>query len=191
VVGSRGSIGSTSSKRSRGLALYLVLLAACSYIPARREMEQAGEVLGKVDSVAEVSTSCGGTFLATDGLCTDVTMRDGAHLRFEHVGFNSFGSTAVNVFVSEAGGLVPRVAGCEGIGPPNFHRDSPLGHHFRPTLIDVKDAAFRYREVLEAVEFWPQCPQYYEVQDRRGQHFRYCARRKGAAEEPPRPPCSR
>jgi hypothetical protein len=111
--------------------------------------------------------------------------KDGATLLFDRVGFNSFGSTAVNVFVSEAGGLVPRVAGCDGVGPPNFHRDSALGHHFHPPLIDLKDAKFRYREVLEEVEFWPQCPQYWEAQDKRGQNFRYCyigRARPGAAE---------
>jgi len=101
--------------------------------------------------------------LAGDRLCADVVTKDGATLRFEHVGFNSFGSAAANVFVVEAGGLVPRVASCEGVGAPNFHRSSPLGHHFHPTLVDVKDAVFRYREVLEEVEFWPQCPQYWEV----------------------------
>ena len=168
----------------------LVLLSACSYLPARREIVETTQALDRVDSVATVSTSCGGTFLATDRLCTEVTMRDGAHLRFEHVGFNSFGSTAINVFVAEAGGLVPRVASCDGVGPPNFHRNSPLGHHFHPTLIDLKDAVFRYREVLEEVEYWPQCPQYWELQDQRGQHFRYCAHRKGASEDPPRPTCS-
>jgi hypothetical protein len=127
--------------------------------------------------------------LASDSLCAEVLTKDGARLRFDRVGFNSFGSTASNVFVAEAGGLVPLVASCDGVGPPNFHRDSPLGHHFHPTLIDVKDAVFRYREVLEKVEFWPQCPQFYEVQDKRGQNYRYCTRRKGAAEEPPKPAC--
>ena len=170
--------------------LYLVLLGACSYMPARREMDRVKEVLGTVDTVAEVHLSCGGRVLASDSLCADVVMKDGARLRFDRVGFDSLGANAVNVFVAAAGGLVPRVASCAGTGAPNFHRDGALGHHFQPTLIDVKDAAFRYREILEEVEFWPQCPQYYEVQDKRGRHFRYCARRKDAAEEPPRPSCS-
>ena len=164
-----------------------LLVGACSYMPARREMEQPREVLSRVDSVADVVTSCGSTFLASDTWCTAVTMRDGARLRFEYVGFNSFGSNAVNVVVSEAAGLTPRVATCDGIGPPNFHRAAALGHHFQPTLIDVKDAVFRYREVLEEVQFWPECPQYWEVQDRRGANYRYCARKKDATEEPPRP----
>ena len=44
--------------------------------------------------------------VASDRLCTDVVMKDGARLRFDHVGFNSFGSTAMNVFVAKASGLV-------------------------------------------------------------------------------------
>ena len=172
----------------RSAALLLIaLMPGCAYLPGQREMERTQEVLRLIDSVAEVHFTCGGQFLASDSLCTDVAMKDGSRLRFERVGFNSFGSTAVNVFVAKAGGLVPRVASCVGVGAPNFHRDSALGHRFHPTLIDVKDAAFRYRDVYEEVEFWPQCPQFWEVQDKRGVNYRYCARRDGATEEPPRP----
>jgi hypothetical protein len=103
------------------------------------------------------------------------------------VGYKSFGPNAVNVVVSEADGLVPRIASCVGISSPNFHRDAPLGHHFQPTLIDVKDALTRSGEVLEEIQFWPQCPQSWEVQDKHGVNYRYCARRKNASEEPPRP----
>lgn len=156
-------------------------------MPGQREMARAEEVLRTVDTVREVHFTCGGSLLADDSLCAEVVMKDGATLRFERVGFNSVGSTAVNVYVGKAGSLSPRIASCRGVGAPNFHRSSALGHHFRPTLIDIKDAAFRYREVLEKVEFWPQCPQYYEVQDKRGENFRYCARRHGASEEPPPP----
>jgi hypothetical protein len=164
-----------------------LFVISCSYLPAQREKHRAEFLLETIDSVSEVHVSCGGEVLASDSLCTEVVTKDGAHLRFDRVGFNSFGSTAVNVFVSEAGGLVPRVASCDGVGPPNFHRDSPLGHHFHPTLIDLKDAVFRYREVLEEVEFWPQCPQYWQVQDSRGKNYGYCAHRKGASEDPPLP----
>jgi len=150
-------------------------------------MERATEVLGALNGVVMVNVGCGGSLLASDELCADVVMKDGARLRFEHVGFKSFGSTAVNVVVAMAGGLVPRIASCTGVSTPNFHRAGPLGHHFQPTLIDVKDAVFRHREILEEVQFWPQCPQTWEVQDKRGRHFRYCARREDAAEEPPKP----
>ncbi|MBM3809885.1 MAG: hypothetical protein FJW22_17080 [Acidimicrobiia bacterium] len=159
-------------------------------LPAQREVQRAEEVLRTIDTVAATSVGCRGTLLATNGLCVEVTMKDGARLTFDHVGFDAFGSTAVNVFVSEAAGLVPRIASCEGgVTSPNFHRVSALGHHFQPTLIDVKDAVFRYREVLEEVQFWPECPQYWETQDKRGANVRYCARKKTAVDEPPRPAC--
>lgn len=167
--------------------MVLLFCSACSFLPAERERDRAREILETVDSVSAIHFSCGGRILADDSLCVEVVTKDGAKLRFEHVGFNSFGSAAVSVYVVEAGGLVPRVASCEGVGAPNFHRDSPLGHHFQPALIDVKDAAFRYREVLEEVEFWPQCPQYWEAQDKRGRNFRYCAHRKETAGDPPLP----
>ena len=164
-----------------------VLSTGCSFLPAQREKDRAQDVLATVDSVSEVHFSCGGRVLASDSLCADVVTKDGARLRFDHVGSDSFGAAAVNVYVAEAGGLVPRVASCEGVSAPNFHRSSPLGHHFQPALIDVKDAVFRYREVLEEVQYWPQCPQYWEVQDSRGRNYRYCAHRKDAAEDPPSP----
>lgn len=165
----------------------IAVTMGCAYLPGRQEMERASQAIGTVDGVVMVNVGCGGSLLASDEWCADVVMKDGYRLRFEHVGFNSFGATAVNVVVGKASGLVPRVASCHGISPPNFHRSSPLGHHFHPTLIDVKDAVHRYREVLEEVEFWPQCPLYWEVQDKRGENFRYCTRRDGATEEPPKP----
>lgn len=170
-----------------GGAGVLAVTAACAYLPGEQEKRRVSEVLGAVDGVLMVNVECGGSLLASDEWCADVVMKNGYRLRFERVGFKSFGATAVNVVVAKASGLVPRIASCRGTGAPNFHRGGPLGHHFRPTLIDVKDAVFRYREVLEEVEFWPQCPLYWEVQDKRGENFRYCTRRDGATEEPPRP----
>lgn len=165
----------------------IAFAAGCAYLPGEQEKQRVSQELGTMDKVMMVDVGCGGSLLASDELCADVVMKDGYRLRFERVGFNSLGSTAVNVVVGKASGLVPRVASCRAIGPPNFHRSSALGHHFHPTLIDVKDAVHRYREVLEEVEFWPQCPLYWEVQDKRGENFRYCTRRDGATEEPPRP----
>jgi hypothetical protein len=169
------------------VCLEAVLSAGCSLLPGQQERARAEESLRTIDTVAEVHFMCGGSLLANEGLCADVVMKDGARLRFEHVGSHAFGTNAVNVFVAAADRLVPRVATCAGIGAPNFQRNSALGHHFNPVLIDVKDAAFRYREVLEEVEFWPQCPQYWEVQDRQGTNYRYCARTSASTDEPSRP----
>ena len=94
--------------------MVLLVLSGCSYLPAQREKDRAAFLLKSIDSVSEVHLSCGGGVLASDSLCAEVLTKDGAKLRFDHVGFNSFGSTATNVFVAEAGGLVPRVASCDG-----------------------------------------------------------------------------
>ncbi|MEO7157664.1 MAG: hypothetical protein ABI039_08890 [Vicinamibacterales bacterium] len=137
--------------------------------------------------VTLATVECGSAVLAGDAFCADVVMRDGTRFRFEHLGFHSLGPTAVSVVVAKADHLEPRVASCSGVGPANFQRTGPLGHHFNPRLIDLQEALTRYREVLEEVEFWPQCPQFYDVQSREGHAYRYCARREGDAAEPPRP----
>lgn len=179
VIGARGAIGAMG-------AMGLVL-GACSCTPAGRERAHAIETLSGIADVAQVSVGCEGRLLAADAWCADVVLKEGATLRFEKIGYNAFGPNAVNVVVAEAGGLVPRIASCTGVTAPNFHREAALGHHFSPTLIDVKEAVSRAREVLEEVQFWPQCPQSWEVQDRRGVNYRYCARRRDQHDEPPRP----
>ena len=160
--------------------------AGCSTLPANRECDHVSGLLSG-DGLRSLQVECEGRVFAGDNIKAVLEFHEGGTLNFERLGYNAFGSTAVNVFVSQANGLVPRVASCAGVGAPNFHRDAPLGHHFHPTLIDAKEAVTRYREVLEEVEFWPQCPQNWEVRDLRGQDYRYCARKKGATEEPPRP----
>jgi hypothetical protein len=160
---------------------------ACSYTPAGRERTHAYDTLRSMKELHQVSVGCEGAILASDSLCADVVTSEGKALGFERVGFNSFGANATNVVVSEAAGLVPRIASCESVTFPNFHRDAALGPHFSPTLIDVKDAVTRSGEVLEEVQFWPQCPQSWDVQDKRGVNYRYCVRRKDSNDEPPRP----
>jgi hypothetical protein len=167
--------------------LAAMLVTSCSYLPAKRECAHVEQQLAGVELVKSTNVECGGGMLAGDGARARVEMHDGAVLILEHLGFNAFGSSATFIVVGEASGLVPRIASCEGVASPNFHREAALGHHFQPTLIDTKEAVSRYRELLEEVEFWPQCPQNWEVEDKRGARFRYCARRKDATEEPPRP----
>ncbi len=143
--------------------------------------------IAEVEGIPSSQVECAAGVLAGDRITATLGFESGATLRFEKLGYHAFGANAVNIIVTEAGGLVPRVASCSGIAPPNFHRESVLGHHFAPTLIDVKEALSRHREVLEEVQYWPQCPQSWDVQDKRGHNYRYCARRKGAQDEPPRP----
>jgi hypothetical protein len=169
------------------LAVWCLFVAACSYTPAAQERARTEQTLRGLQSVVNVTVGCEATVFANDGLCADVTFNDDLSIKFERVGVNSFGSKAAHVIVAEASGLVPRVASCDGVGPPNFHRDAPLGHHFHPPLISLQNAVLRYHEVLEEVEFWPQCPQYWEMQDHRGVNYRYCSRASGNAAEPPAP----
>ena len=158
-------------------------------IPANRECEFVNRQLVGIEQMKSAHIECPTGVFANDGISARVEMSDGAVLKFEHLGFNAFTSNATNVVVAEASGLMTRVASCDGVFAANFHREAPLGHHLRPTLIDAREAVSRYRELQEEVEFWPQCPQYYEVQNRRGASFRYCAKKPGAPEEPPRPDC--
>lgn len=169
-------------------ALLAILLSACSYIPANREVTTAHDTLSALDGVKAVSIFCNeNTFFASNELCADVTLTDGATLRFERIGPSAFGSTAVNVVVGDAGGLVPRIASCNRVGSPNFWRGAALGHHFQPTLIDVKEAVIRHNEILEEVQYWPRCPMYWELQDGGGANYRYCAHRRDEPADPPRP----
>ena len=145
------------------------------------------EMLQVLEGVEQLTVGCDGGIFAGDGLCADIVMSDKTTLRFENVGYQSFGGPAVNVYLAEAAGLVPRVASCSTIGPPNIHRSGVFGHHFSPTIVDVTRAVSRHRELLEEVHYWPQCPQFWEVQDKSGVDYRYCARKKDAADEPPKP----
>ena len=169
------------------IAIVIIAISGCAYTPAGRERAHAEEMLRGMKTLQAASIGCGGTILANDSLCADVVTGEGKKLRFEYVGFKSFGPNATNVFIGEADGWVPRVATCSSVSMPNFHRDAPLGHHFQPTLIDVTEAITRSGEVLEEIQFWPQCPQSWEVQDKHGVNYRYCVRRKEAADDPPRP----
>jgi len=54
-------------------------------------------------------------------------------------------------------------------------RTGLFGHHFSPGLDDVSMAIRRRREVIEEFECWPQCPQFWEVQQASGPRYRYCA----------------
>ena len=166
----------------------LVLSVACE-LPANREVEFASSEIGKGAEIraSRVEKTESFALLASDTLIATVELRDGELIRFARVGYKSFGPNAVNVVIFEADGLVPRIASCAGVGFPNFHRGAPLGHHFQPSLIDVNEAVRRSGEVLEEIQFWPQCPQSWEVQDKRGVNYRYCVRRKDAIDEPPRP----
>ncbi len=140
-----------TTRRCTWCTLCTLCTLACSYTPAGRERAHVYEMLRAIPEVTQTSVGCEGAIFASDSLCADVITKEGA-LRFERVGAKSFGSSAVNVVVAEASGLVPRVASCTDVGPANFHHEAALGHHFSPTLIDIKDAVTRSGDVLEEIQ---------------------------------------
>lgn len=171
------------------LACVLALTAAACDTPATREMEFVAAEIAKLPDLrgSRVDRAPGFRLVASDTLTASVELRDGEVIRFARVGYNSFGANATNVVIADADGLVPRIASCTDAGFANFQSEGPLGHHFQPTLLDLTDAVKRAHEVLEEVQFWPQCPQSWEVQDKFGDNYRYCAHRAGEPADPPRP----
>jgi hypothetical protein len=164
-----------------------MLLAGCSYTPAGRERGHALDALSRIENVQQAKVGCAGAFFAGDSLCAGLILKSGQTLSFERVGFGSFVPSATAIVVSEAHGIEPRIASCTTVGPPNFHGDGALGGHFKPPLLTVTEAVERVADVIEEVEFWPRCPMSWDVQDRRGVNYRYCARKKSETTEPPRP----
>jgi hypothetical protein len=143
--------------------------------------------LSRIVNVQEAKVGCAGAFFSGDSLCAGIITKDGKILDFEQIGFSSFDARATAIVVAGAHGLEPRIASCTSSGPPNFHADAALGGHFDPPLINVTDAVERSGDVLEEVQFWPRCPMSWDVQDKRGVNYRYCARKKGETTDPPRP----
>ena len=164
--------------------------AGCGLAPAARERDHVIEQLKAQPSVADAAVGCDEGFEAGSKLCAEVLLSNGGVMRFAGVGYRSFGSSATSIRVAEAGGLAPRVRACgrdDVALTAEFHRDGLLGHHFSPGLQDLADALRRHQEVREEFEFWPRCPQFWDVQDDRGVNHRYCAQSINAPFEPPPP----
>lgn len=171
--------------------LACALAAGCTTAGAR-EREFVRQNLAVVPLVESVSTSCNDVRLFAGGdVCATVAVKGGAVFRFRRLGYDSFGRVPSRVRVEAAGGRSPLVVSCDSqSGFADFDRDGLFGHHFSPGLDGVAMAIGRGREVIEELEFWPQCPQFWELREREGQGalVRYCAHAaNGAAEAPPRP----
>lgn len=180
----------------RGVAVMVsaVLGTACE-LPATREQREAQQQIEAVPGVSRVNVACNDNFSAASDLCAEVALSDGTLMRFVGIGHRSFGSTASSVQVAEAGGLSPRVVTCRDQGPArvtdaaDFHRSGAFGHHVRPTLLDVSDAIRRRKELIVQLQFWPECPQFWEVVSKDGVYHRYCAHEAGVdSPAPPRHP---
>jgi hypothetical protein len=182
---------SRTCARLASAGLTLGLAAGCTTAGAR-EREFVRQNLAIIPLVESVRASCSNAVLfAGNDVCATVAMGEGAVLQFGALGYDSFGRVPSRVRLEAAGGRVPLVVSCDSsMDFADVGRDGLFGHHFSPGLDDVAMAIRRRREVIEEMEFWPQCPQFWELQQKAGPRYRYCAHPTGAAPEPPPRPCS-
>lgn len=180
----------------RGVAMTAAAMAgAACLLPATREERQIQNALGALPGVAHVMVGCNDNYSAASDLCATVTMRDGLSVHFVDVGYRSFGTTASSVRVAEAGGRAPYVVSCKAGGPviastaADFHRGGVFGHHLTPALLDLPEAIRRHRELAIQLQYWPECPQYWEGEGSDGMRHRYCAHSAGTAPVSPPRPC--
>jgi len=181
----------TAAVLRRRLVLVAVCLASACTLAGPREEEFVRLNLGIVTGVTSVEVACGSGWVAAKGdVCATVTLDTGAQLQFVEVGYKSFGSAPSRVRLAGAGGRSPLVVSCESqSGVAGLDRSGLFGHHFTPALEAVPEAVRRSREVIEELEFWPQCPQFWEVAGSQGGTYRYCAHATGGTVEPPPRPC--
>lgn len=171
------------------------LLAAClttgCMLAGTREQEFVRAHIETIPGVESVRVSCGdGLLFAGAGVCATIAMSEGALMQFLSLGYQSFGPVPSRVRLTAAGGRSPLVVSCDGqAGFADVDRAGLFGHHFSPAIDGVADAIRRRRDVIEELEFWPQCPQFWEVQEKHGTAYRYCGHAAGEAGEPPPRPC--
>ena len=166
------------------------LAAACTTAGAR-EREFVRQNLAIIPLVESVRASCNDAVLFAGGeVCATVAMGEGTILQFGGLGYDSFGRVPSRIRLEAAGGRTPLIVSCASrMDFADVGRDGLFGHHFSPRLDDVAMAIRRRREVIEELEFWPQCPQFWEIQQTAGPRYRYCAHAAGTTPEPPPRPC--
>jgi hypothetical protein len=167
------------------------LASACSWAAAREEAF-VRDNLASLPGVEAVQVSCASGWLVSHAdVCVTVHMSEGIRLVFSGVGYDSFGAVPSAVQVMAAAGRTPLVVSCDTqTEAAAVGRFGMFGHHFTPALEGVPEAIRRRREVIKYLEFWPQCPQFWEVADKSGTTYRYCAHASGEAAEPPPRPCN-
>ncbi len=175
---------------SLAVAIAAGSVSACT-LAGPREEASVRERLAALEGVASVEVSCGSGWLSPKGdVCVTVVTDAGKQLRFGDVGYDSFGTAPSRVRLVAAGGQSPLVVSCDSqSGFADIDRSGLFGHHFSPAIEAVPEAVRRAAEVVEELEFWPQCPQFWEVGGRQGTTYRYCAHPAGVAGEPPPRPC--
>lgn len=179
-----------------GPARLFALLAAClacgCTLAGPREEAFVRQNLGIIPGVKTVAVGCGSGWLNAKGdVCATVTLESGAQLQFVDVGYDSFASAPSRVRLASARGRSPLLVSCESqFNYADIDRSGLFGHHFTPVLEAVPEAIRRSQDVIEELEFWPQCPQFWEVAGSQGVTYRYCAHASDGPVEPPAPPCT-
>ena len=95
---------------------WLGWLGCVCFLSGCSERAQLESALREVPDVSSVVVGCDQGMFVGDDLCVQVMLKDHSMLKFENVGAKSLGPNATNVFISEAGGLAPRLC-LEAIGP--------------------------------------------------------------------------
>lgn len=173
-----------------GLTVAIGVASACA-LAGPREEAFVRERLAAVEEVRSVEVSCGSGWLSPKGdVCVTVVTDAGKQLRFGDVGYDSFGTAPSRVRLLAAGGRSPLLVSCEAQwGFADIDRSGLLGHHFSPVIEAVPEAVRRAADIVEELEYWPQCPQFWELGGPQGTIFRYCAHASGAPGEAPPRPC--
>lgn len=174
---------------ARRSAVLVVCLCMVSLPACGRETRFVRDSLAALPGVGNVDAALcaeNGQF-PNAGVCATVAMADGAVLRFAGLGFRSFGPVPARVRLVQAGGRVPMIVSCNARATiADIDRTGLFGHHFTPALDGVSDAIHRHRAVAKELEFWPECPQFWELQEEGGPPYRYCAHAAGrGADAPP------
>ena len=170
-------------------AIVACLAPGCSLAGAREE-EFVRANIATISGVKSVQAACASAWIsANSDVCVTVAMSTGKELRFTDVGYQSFDAAPSRVRIAAAGGRSPLVVSCESQSDfADLDRSGLFGHHFSPAIEAVPEAILRSDDVVEEFEFWPQCPQFWELASEQGTTYRYCAHAAGKpAESPPRP----
>lgn len=167
------------------------LAASGCTLAGAREAEFVRANIASIAGVTAVATSCGSGWISARGDVCVTVMAAGKELRFVDVGYPSFDAAPSRVRLTAAGGRSPLVLSCESQSDfADLDRSGLFGHHFSPAIEAVPEAVLRSEDVVEELEFWPQCPQFWELANAQGTTFRYCAHATGKPAELPPRPCS-